>query len=59
MYKEAVMEKRKEAALHLNQLEDAIVRIETQEDVRKEDVLLALKAAYWLTREWLRSDAKK
>ena len=53
------MEKRKEAALNLNQLEDAIVRIETQEDLQKEDVLLALKAAYWLTREWLRSDAKK
>ena len=53
------MEKRKEAALNLNQLEDAIVRIETQEDLRKEDVLLALKAAYWLTREWLRSDDKK
>lgn len=51
--------KRKEARLYLEQLENAITRIELTGDMRKEDVLMALKASYWLTREWMRSEEKR
>lgn len=51
-------DKRKEAALYLDQLEDAIIRIELTDNVEKQDVMRALKASYWLMREWLREEDK-
>ena len=52
-------QKQKEAALYLDQLEDAITRIELTDNLEKADVLKALKVSYWLMREWLRSSERK
>ena len=52
-------EKLKEAAMYLDQLEDAITRIELTGNLEKEDVRKALKASYWLMFEWRRTNERK
>lgn len=52
-------QKQKEAALYLDQLEDAITRIELTDNLEKADVLKALKASHWLMREWPRSSERQ
>ena len=45
---------KREAIQYLDQLENALIRIETTREATWIDVLEAIRAAYWLFREYVR-----
>lgn len=52
------MEKHKEAVKYLDELEDALLRIEEQRADWK-DIRLVVRACHWLFREYVRSENGK
>ncbi len=52
------MSNREQAVKYLDELEDILVRIDTEKEYNYSDVLAALRSSYWLFREYLRLEEK-